>query len=200
MWSNPCVQIAAASCWGLAIWAFSELSWWQRFHKTATDNRINFSQENATEAAIQAMSDRIASQISTLDEQYRVKINKLYYETQSKLDAMDEVLRNRLPPVPDKTTSNMTFEDVNDGEESVNTNTTTRRPTKFSRFASTGSKVSLPQKIIVQLKIQNLSIKCESVVCIYLIHTYLAAVARTGIQTVLDWFHTTWTSLCAWHP
>ena len=197
MLSNPCIQLAAAACWGLAMWAFSELSWWQRFHQTATDNRItSSSQENATVAAIQAMSDRLASQISFLDEQYRIKINKLYFETQSKLDAMDEVLRNRLPPAPSKTTPNVTFEDVN--ESLTNTRTNTRRPSNSSRSGSTGPKLS--PKTIFKPKITHLSIKCDSVICIHLIHKYLVAVARAGIQTVLDWLHMTWTSLCAWHP
>ena len=85
----------------LAVWAFGALARW-RFDDTA--ERIVASEDNV-EAAIQAMGNRIALEMGTLDNTYRGKINQIYFETQSKLDAMDELLRSRLTTASTTTTT-----------------------------------------------------------------------------------------------
>ena len=52
-----------------------------------------------------AMGNRIAMEMSTLDSEYRGKINQLYSETQSKLDAMDEFLRKQVTTAATTTTT-----------------------------------------------------------------------------------------------
>ena len=85
----------------LAVWAFGALARW-RFDDTA--ERIVASEDNV-EAAILAMGNRIALEMGTLDDTYRGKINQIYFETQSKLDAMDELLRSRLTTASTTTTT-----------------------------------------------------------------------------------------------
>ena len=61
------------------------------------------------------MYPRIAMEMTTLDKQYRGKINQLYSETQSKLDSMDELLRKRLTTASTTTTTiNTIFNRFND--------------------------------------------------------------------------------------
>ena len=91
----------AATCAALSVWAFGALARW-RFDDTG--DRITASQENV-EAAVLAMGNRIALEMSTLDTTYRGKINQLYSETQGKLDAMDELLRARLTTASTTTTT-----------------------------------------------------------------------------------------------
>ena len=53
--------------------------------------------------------------MTTLDKQYRGKINQLYSETQSKLNSMDELLRKRLTTASTTTTTiNTIFNRFND--------------------------------------------------------------------------------------
>ena len=105
----------AAACASLTVWAFGALARW-RFDDTG--DRVTESQENV-EAAILAMGNRIALEMSTLDNQYRGKINQLYSETQGKLDAMDELLRNRLTTASTTTTTiNTIFNRFNEGDKS----------------------------------------------------------------------------------
>ena len=103
--STPCVQLLAAVAAALAILVFGELAWWC-LH-TSTGDPFNTSQgnTNTTEAAILAMGDRIEMKITNLDYQYRGKLNKLYKETQNKLDSMDELLRIRLTTASTTTTT-----------------------------------------------------------------------------------------------